>query len=65
MAIVDTCQKIFLTLTIFNRNRGEGSFEVVQQHRASSYRQHQDQSKGNGGPQLNLGNRYNTLSNDS
>ncbi|XP_066157403.1 protein CDV3 homolog [Euwallacea fornicatus] len=47
------------------RTRGEGNFEVVQQHRASSYRQQMEQSKGSSGPQLNLGNRYNTLSNDS
>ncbi|XP_060526937.1 protein CDV3 homolog [Cylas formicarius] len=45
------------------KNRNEGSFETVQHNRASSYRQQLEQSKG--GPKLNLGNRFNTLSNDS
>ncbi|CAG9760285.1 unnamed protein product [Ceutorhynchus assimilis] len=48
------------------KKSGEGAFEVVQQHRASSYKQHSEQSKGGGWPKLSLGNRYNTLSsNDS
>uniref|UniRef100_V5GTU4 Protein CDV3 n=1 Tax=Anoplophora glabripennis TaxID=217634 RepID=V5GTU4_ANOGL len=48
------------------KNRSEGSFEVVQHSRSTSYRQ-AEQSKYNSsqGPKLNLGNRYNTLSNDS
>lgn len=47
------------------KTRNEGSFEVVQHNRASSYRQQKEQTKSAGGPTLNLGNRYNTLSNDS
>lgn len=50
-------------MNFLRRTRGEGSFEVVQQHR-SSHRQ-TEHSRGPSGPQLNLGNRYNTLSNDS
>ncbi|CAH2003615.1 unnamed protein product [Acanthoscelides obtectus] len=48
-----------------NRTEG-GSFEVVHNSRTSNYRQ-AEQSKMNTshGPKLNLGNRYNTLSNDS
>lgn len=48
------------------KNRSEGSFEVVSSNRSSSYRQ-ADNSKisSSQGPKLNLGNRYNTLSNDS
>ncbi|KAJ8967394.1 hypothetical protein NQ314_002900 [Rhamnusium bicolor] len=50
----------------YKKNRNEGSFEVVQHNRSSSHRQ-AEQSKYNStqGPKLNLGNRYNTLSNDS
>ncbi|KAL1501669.1 hypothetical protein ABEB36_006959 [Hypothenemus hampei] len=48
------------------KGKGEGAFEVVQQHKSSSaYYQHVEQTKSGNGPQLNLGNRYNTLSNDS
>ncbi|KAJ8925916.1 hypothetical protein NQ315_009768 [Exocentrus adspersus] len=48
------------------KNRSEGSFEIVQHNRSTSSRQ-AEQSKINSsqGPKLNLGNRYNTLSNDS
>ncbi|XP_056638663.1 protein CDV3 homolog [Diorhabda carinulata] len=48
------------------KNRNEGSFEVVQSSRSTSHRQ-VEQSKMNStqGPKLSLGNRYNTLSNDS
>lgn len=48
------------------KNRNEGSFEVVQSNRSTSHRQ-AEQSKLNSsqGPKLSLGNRYNTLSNDS
>ncbi|CAG9813781.1 unnamed protein product [Phaedon cochleariae] len=50
----------------YKRNRSEGAFEVVQQNRSTSYRQ-AEQSKLNSaqGPKLSLGNRYNSLSNDS
>lgn len=50
----------------FVRNRNEGTFEVVSHSKSSSYR-HVEQSKlaAGQGPKLTLGNRYNTLSNDS
>lgn len=50
----------------FFRNRNEGSFEVVSHNKSTSHR-HAEQTKASsgGGPKLNLGNRYNTLSNDS
>ncbi|KAJ8934610.1 hypothetical protein NQ318_002954 [Aromia moschata] len=50
----------------YKKNRSEGSFEVVQHNRSTSHRQ-AEQSKYNStqGPKLTLGNRYNTLSNDS
>nr|CAH7746233.1 unnamed protein product [Callosobruchus chinensis] len=63
-------EDFFPTLSKTNdhkKNRTEGgSFEVVQHSRMSNYRQ-AEQSKMNTsqGPKLNLGNRYNTLSNDS
>ncbi|CAH0551996.1 unnamed protein product [Brassicogethes aeneus] len=48
------------------KNRTEGSFEVVQHNRSSNYRQAEQSKISSGqGPKLNLGNRYNTLSNDS
>lgn len=49
-----------------SRNRNEGSFEVVSHSKSSSHR-HAEQTKysNSQGPKLNLGNRYNTLSNDS
>jgi len=48
------------------KNRSEGSFEVVSHNKSSSHR-HAEQTKfsTSQGPKLNLGNRYNTLSNDS
>ncbi|KRT81411.1 hypothetical protein AMK59_5010 [Oryctes borbonicus] len=48
------------------RNRSEGSFEVVSHNKSSSHR-YAEQSKlaSSQGPKLTLGNRYNTLSNDS
>ncbi|KAG5899876.1 hypothetical protein JTB14_012339 [Gonioctena quinquepunctata] len=48
------------------KNRSEGSFEVVQHNRGSTYRQaEQPKISSSQGPKLTLGNRYNTLSNDS
>lgn len=50
----------------YKKNRSEGSFEVVAHNRASSHRQMENSKLSSGqGPKLNLGNRYNTLSNDS
>lgn len=47
------------------RSRNEGSFEVVSHSKSNSLR-YVEQQKGNSqGPKLSLGNRYNTLSNDS
>ncbi|KAI4467575.1 protein cdv3 [Holotrichia oblita] len=48
------------------RNRSEGSFEVVSHNKSSSHR-YAEQSKlaSSQGPKLALGNRFNTLSNDS
>ncbi|CAG9860735.1 unnamed protein product [Phyllotreta striolata] len=49
------------------KGRSEGSFELVQSNRSSYHRQQGEQSKigqSNQG-QLSLGNRFNTLSNDS
>ncbi|XP_018320158.1 protein CDV3 homolog [Agrilus planipennis] len=46
--------------------RNEGSFEVVSHNKSSSIRQaEQSKISSSQGPKLNLGNRYNTLSNDS
>lgn len=46
------------------KNRNEAAFELVQSNRAAPLR-HVEQSQSSSGPTLNLGNRYNTLSNDS
>lgn len=51
---------------IYCRTRNEGSFEVVQHNRSTSYsKAEQSKISSTQGPKLNLGNRYNTLSNDS
>ena len=47
------------------RNRSEGTFEVVAPNKASSHRQVEQSKFSTQGPKLNLGNRFNTLSNDS
>nr|XP_023030275.1 protein CDV3 homolog [Leptinotarsa decemlineata] len=50
----------------YKKNRSEGSFEVVQHNRSSSHRQVElSKISSSQGPKLSLGNRYNTLSNDS
>ncbi|KAF7270588.1 protein CDV3 homolog [Rhynchophorus ferrugineus] len=61
-------EDFFPTLSKSNelkKNRNESSFEMVQSNRAASYRQQMEQSRSASGPNLKLGNRYNTLSNDS
>ncbi|XP_044746502.1 protein CDV3 homolog isoform X2 [Coccinella septempunctata] len=62
-------EEMFPTLSKTNdyrRNRNEGSFEVVQHNKSSSYR-HSEQSRVNSseGAKLTLGNRWNSLSHDS
>ncbi|KAB0803407.1 hypothetical protein PPYR_00377 [Photinus pyralis] len=47
------------------RNKNEGTFEVVAPSKASSHRQLEQSKFSNQGPKLSLGNRFNTLSNDS
>lgn len=47
------------------RNKNEGTFEVVAASKASSHRQMEQSKFSNQGPKLSLGNRFNTLSNDS
>lgn len=62
-------EEMFPTLSKTNetrRSRNEGSFEVVQHSKSSSYR-HLEQTRMNAseGPKLTLGNRFNKLSHDS
>ncbi|KAK5648444.1 hypothetical protein RI129_003336 [Pyrocoelia pectoralis] len=47
------------------KNKNEGTFEVVAPSKASSHRQVEQSKFSNQGPKLSLGNRFNTLSNDS
>ncbi|KAK9877541.1 hypothetical protein WA026_018648 [Henosepilachna vigintioctopunctata] len=62
-------EELFPTLSKTNdhrRHRNEGSFEVVQHNKSSSFRQNeQSRISSSQGPKLTLGNRYNTLSHDS
>ncbi|KAF5270210.1 hypothetical protein FQA39_LY08424 [Lamprigera yunnana] len=61
----DNFPSLTSTKADLRRNRNEGSFEMVAPNKASSYRQAEQNKYSNQGPKLSLGNRYNTLSNDS
>lgn len=59
--------KLVLMIAVFlSRNRNEGSFEVVAHNKSTSHR-HAEQTKATSGagPRLSIGNRFNTLDNDS